>query len=1501
MASVTITLSDWFVPDGTSWSTWEDSVSNSGVNISLGTSLSIDGATELFLGRIRFTQTGTAVTIGLASSLTGVYNQTGPDFSDQMEMSGTLTVTASDGTSLVLTGIGGSDEIEPYNWFVPDQQTELNALANAIASDLTGSVTVVFNDNAPDNVSPTADAGDNQSVAAGATVTLDGSGSSDSDGSISTYAWTQTAGTTVTLTGAATISPTFTAPSTADAQTLTFQLTVTDDDDATDTDTVNVAVAAVVVPSQGTVSIISGTPSITASGVTSTPIPLVLSDFDTSGLSMDWLALLEASGNSILYADSDRGGTGSPIDGELGLGDSDTVISRIRNLNSGANLSLNDNDNPEAITLSDYFGSGGDGNDLTIYLQTASDNVVSFPVTGNITTSGGGFVNFTIPSEVTTLINTITTGTRFLFGAGRPVQITVGESSITANAPTIIATGTTNTTASGSVSIAAGTPSISVAGTASTPTVLTLSDFDTSGLVMDWLALIEASGAVTLYADSDRGGTDSPLGGELGIGPDDTLISRIQNLNSGANLRLNDNNNPEGLTLTDYFGASGDGNDLTIYLQVEAGSRVSFTVSSSLSTAGGNFVNFTIPSEVTTLINTITTGTRFLFGAGRPSSISTSQGTVSIISGTPSITVSGSIVQTVMGSADLTTGTPSITGAGTTNTTSQGQTSMASGTPDLTVNGETSEPIEFQTFDLGSQPFGSGNDTSWEGAILINSELIEGGGVAYLRYFDPETSAVAFQLRLAVDQATNPSLPGPHFITDAEEGTFTLSEDGGTSIEFNGPNNSNNLVSSDADDPYSWIQNSDSEVYVWLQNLGTGNVTLTIKPVGGVEPVLSETVEGTTSLTTDAPSIAAAGTGIFNRQGQSSIAAGTPTLSAAGTRTFNIQGQSLIIAGTSILSASGIVPITASGQVFVVSGNSSIAATPTIQLVVEGSTTITSDSPSISINGSRVRNILGSTTIESGDPSLTVSGRTVQNVLGSTTIESGDPSLTVSGERIQQTVTGSILIRSGTSSLETVGATVLNQAPTANAGTGQSVAAGANVTLRGSGTDPDGTISSYAWTQISGTTVSLSGASTATASFTAPSNPNSSSLVFRFTVTDNDGAIGTDTVTIAVEAEVNLPPIASAGANQSVGAGANVTLNGAGSSDSDGSIVSYAWTQTSGPAVILSGASTTTATFSAPYNSIATTFVFRLTVTDNDGDTDTDDISISVSAVITTTDVPNDPDEPELEALSATSIRVSWSAPSSNGAVITSYNLRHRVTGTSSWTYVNNITTKSRDLTGLSTESRDVQINATNSEGTSGYSVTAVLDLGNIPGTPEIPDVEVLTINSLRVNWSPPNAGGSAISTYDLRYRRSGTSQWDITSDITGVIYVVPDILADNIYEVQIRAVNSYGAGPYSESSSQQYTILDVFVLDRDLFRGDESGARQYNNFRSKILNDHDHRIEGNEDLKPDELKLQSSITDPTKDGELRMVNNHLRFRIDGIVYTIALEGVTSVPPPAEN
>ena len=101
------------------------------------------------------------------------------------------------------------------------------------------------------------------------------------------------------------------------------------------------------------------------------------------------------------------------------------------------------------------------------------------------------------------------------------------------------------------------------------------------------------------------------------------------------------------------------------------------------------------------------------------------------------------------------------------------------------------------------------------------------------------------------------------------------------------------------------------------------------------------------------------------------------------------------------------------------------------------------------------------------------------------------------------------------------------------------------------------------------------------------------------------------TVAIANGSGSNLAPNAVAGASQTVSGGATVTLNGDQSNDPDGDSLTFQWTQTTGPQVALSDATTAVARFTAPTVSSDTMFRFTLTASDSAG------LSDSATTVVT--------------------------------------------------------------------------------------------------------------------------------------------------------------------------------------------------------------------------------------------------------------------------------------------
>ena len=135
-----------------------------------------------------------------------------------------------------------------------------------------------------------------------------------------------------------------------------------------------------------------------------------------------------------------------------------------------------------------------------------------------------------------------------------------------------------------------------------------------------------------------------------------------------------------------------------------------------------------------------------------------------------------------------------------------------------------------------------------------------------------------------------------------------------------------------------------------------------------------------------------------------------------------------------------------------------------------------------------------------------------------------------------------------------------NQAPVANAGTDLSASMpNPSIQLNGSlSYDPDGTITSYLWSRISGPgSVTITNSTTATPNVVGV---QAGEYIFELTVTDNNGLTAKDQVTLTVTAASNIPPVAKAGKDTGIAVPASsAVLDGRDSYDPDGIIVTYEW------------------------------------------------------------------------------------------------------------------------------------------------------------------------------------------------------------------------------------------------------------------------------------------------------------------------------------------------------
>ncbi|MCU7723598.1 PKD domain-containing protein [Actinoplanes sp. KI2] len=152
------------------------------------------------------------------------------------------------------------------------------------------------------------------------------------------------------------------------------------------------------------------------------------------------------------------------------------------------------------------------------------------------------------------------------------------------------------------------------------------------------------------------------------------------------------------------------------------------------------------------------------------------------------------------------------------------------------------------------------------------------------------------------------------------------------------------------------------------------------------------------------------------------------------------------------------------------------------------------------------------------------------------------------------------------------GGVFLPAAPVAAATLDSLAVVGQTVRLDGSGSV--GEIDAYSWTQTGGPSVTLTGATERTATFTPA---KAGDYTFTLDVAGPGGAGAKATVTFTVADQVAAPK-AIVGADQTVTRGRSVTVDGSGSTG----VESYAWRQVSGPQVTLSSTTTAKPSFTYP-------------------------------------------------------------------------------------------------------------------------------------------------------------------------------------------------------------------------------------------------------------------------------------------------------------------------------
>ena len=186
--------------------------------------------------------------------------------------------------------------------------------------------------------------------------------------------------------------------------------------------------------------------------------------------------------------------------------------------------------------------------------------------------------------------------------------------------------------------------------------------------------------------------------------------------------------------------------------------------------------------------------------------------------------------------------------------------------------------------------------------------------------------------------------------------------------------------------------------------------------------------------------------------------------------------------------------------------------------------------------------------------------------------------------------------------------------------------------------------------------------------------------------------------------------------------------------------------------------------------------------------------------------VPSTPGAPILRRRGSGGINASWRAPNANGSPITAYQLQYKLSSAAGWTTASStITGTNYTVTGLTIGSTyDFRVRARNVGGWSQYSDTSSLATASSPGAPTWGNFTTAT-RSLTLRWTAPSSnGGSAVTGYEIEYRRGTSGSWTDGPDpgANATSRTISSLNPNTTYQFRIRAVNSVGSGTWSANKT---------------------------------------------------------------------------------------------------
>ena len=309
----------------------------------------------------------------------------------------------------------------------------------------------------------------------------------------------------------------------------------------------------------------------------------------------------------------------------------------------------------------------------------------------------------------------------------------------------------------------------------------------------------------------------------------------------------------------------------------------------------------------------------------------------------------------------------------------------------------------------------------------------------------------------------------------------------------------------------------------------------------------------------------------------------------------------------------------------------------------------------------------------------------------------------------------------------------------------------------------------------------------------------------------DDGNGGTDTIAVTITVtDVDEPPGQPAAPSVSATAGSTTSLDvtWTAPTNTGPAIASYDLQYRAGTSGNFTNGPQNVTGTSAAIGSLAadTSYEVQVRATNAEGD---GDWSVAGTGRTTATSAPGAPTGLTATASGATQIDLSWSAPASTGgSAITGYKIEVSPNGTSGWTDQvanTNSTATTYAHTGLASgDTRHYRVSAINANGAgtasnvdSATTLQVPAAVSNVVAVP-VPR----TTDSLQVSWSAPdNAGKPTLTGYDVRYRGDDVNWTTVRQDAPSTSVIIAGLRSSNFLDVQVRALNADGSGPWSSTA----------------------------------------------------------------------------------------------------